>query len=329
MKKKNMSLLELIYEVIDKNVDKYLEKIDEKRRLRVDTRQMKETLEKEEGYMYNYGYYYGKKEAESFIGRRVRRLFINKNRVTAAMFPYKDMSHVEQLPLEKVKEAYHTTKIKYREDFREEDIKSEIFYALPRRLGNVSISDAYINEYGDVIGMGRYGLYVLKQRLDGDYPTCDMPRRSVGAKEDVKFRVHTLVSATFMNNPFTYLGKPMVHHIDGKKTNNYYKNLEYVKNHVMHIGIHHMIKCIQAKPCIGKDGKRIWTRWDDESLNKRLMMPAYVYGVSVEYIYDILAGEPYKIDEENPNIKYYRKRIPKINGKSTLVELKVIWKKKN
>lgn len=322
-----MNLKELIYEVIDKNVDKYLEKIDKKGRLRVDTRQIKETLEKEEGYIYAYGYLYGKKEAESFIGRRVRRLFINKNRVTAAMFPYKDMSHVEQLPFEKVKEAYRITKTKYRDDFRKDNIKSTIFYALPDMVGNVRISDAYINEYGDVIAMGRYGLYVLKQRLDGGYPTCDMPRKSIGANDYVKFRTHTLVAMTFTNNPFTYIGKPMVHHIDGKKTNNYYKNLEYVKNHVIHRGVHHQIECIQASPRIGEDGKRIWMRWEEESLNKRLLMPAYVYGVSVEYIYDMLSGEPDKIDKENPNIRYYKRKVPNVNGKRVLVELRVTWKK--
>lgn len=327
MKKKNMSLLELIYEVVDQNVDKYLEKIDKKGRLRVDARQMKETLKKEAGYMYAYGYHHGQKEAESFIGRRVRRLFINKNRVTAAMFPYRDMTYVAKLQSHKVKEAYITTREKYREDFDKKTIRSDVFYAMPSRIGKHTINNAYINEYGDVIAMGKEGLYLVKSRLDGNYISLDMPRRSVGANDDIKFRVHTLVAATFLNNPFLYVGEPIVHHINGKKLDSNYKNLEYVKDQGVHRAVHHRIECIQAKPCIGEDGKRIWTRWDDESLNKRLLMPAFLYGVSVEYIYDILAGEPYKIDEENPNIKYYRKKVPKINGRRVLVELRVTWEK--
>ncbi|OLR62509.1 hypothetical protein BHF69_07330 [Anaerostipes sp. 992a] len=323
-----MSLTELIKKIVDESVDKSLKKIDEKRRLRVDTRQMRGILEKEEGYMYAYGYLYGKKEAESFIKKRVRRLFTNKNRFSGCAFPYKDMSHVEQLPFEKVKEAYHTTKIKYREDFKEQTIRSDIFYAMPSQIGKYTINNAYINEYGDVIAMGEEGLYLVKSRLDGNYISLDMPRRSIVSVENVKFRLHTLIAATFLNNPFLYVGEPIVHHINGKKLDSHYKNLEYVKDQGVHRAVHHRIECIQAKPCIGENGKRIWTRWDDESLNKRIQMPAFLYGVSVDYIYDMLSREPYKIDKENTNIKYYRRRIPKINGKSTLVELKVTWKKK-
>ena len=323
-----MSLTELIKRTVDERIDKSLKKIDEKRRLRVDTRQMREILEKEEGYMYAYGCYYGREEAESFIKQRVRRLFTNKNRFSGCAFPYKDMRSVKKLSADEVQKAYRATKEQYREDFSAYDIKTDTFYALPSQIGKYKLKNAYINEYGDVIAMGRYGLYVLKQRLDRDYPTLDMPRKSVGPNDDVKFRVHTLVAITFLNNPFLYVGEPVVHHIDGNKKNNHYSNLEFVKNQAVHKRIHHCLANIQANPCVGSDGSKIWTRWEEESLNKRLLLPAYIYGVSVEYIYDMLSGEPYKIEEDNPNIKYYRRKVPKVNGKRVLVELKVTWKKK-
>lgn len=322
-----MSLTELIKKTVDESVDKSLKKIDEKRRLRVDTRQMRVILEKEEGYMYAYGYLYGKKEAESFIKKRVRRLFTNKNRFSGCAFPYKDMRSVKKLSADEVQKAYRATKEQYREDFSAYDIKTDIFYALPSPIGKYKIKNAYINEYGDVIAMGRYGLYVLKPRLDGDYLIYNMPRRTHGVKEIVKFRVHTMVAVTFLNNPFLCVGEPVVHHIDGNKKNNHYSNLEFVKNQAVHKRIHHCLADIQAKPCVGSDGIKIWTRWEEESFNKRLLLPAYIYGVSVEYIYDILDGEPYKIDGENPNIKYYRRKVQQVNGKRVLVELRVTWKK--
>ena len=322
-----MSLNELIKKIVDESIEKSLKRLNQKRRLRVDTCQMGKILEKEAGYMYVYGYHHGQKEGKSFIKKRVRRIFLNKNRLNGSMFPYKDMSHVYKLPFEEVEEAYRITKEKYREDFDKKTIRSDVFYAMPSRIGKYTINNAYINEYGDVIAMGEEGLFVVKSRLDGNYISLDMPVRSIGSEENVKFRIHTLVAATFLNNPFLYVGEPVVHHINGKKLDSHYKNLEYVKDQSLHRAVHHRIECIQAKPTVGDDERKIWTRWDDDSLNKRIQMPAFVYGVSVEYIYDILAGEPYKIDEENPNIEYYRKRVPKINGKSTLVELRVTWKK--
>ena len=324
-----MSLNELIKKIVDESIEKSLKRLNQKRRLRVDTCQMGKILEKEAGYMYVYGYHHGQKEGESFIKKRVRRLFVNKNRITGCAFPYKNMRSVKKLSADEVQKAYRATKEQYREDFSADDIKTDTFYALPSQIGKYTINNAYINEYGDVIAMGEEGLFVVKSRLDGNYISLDMPVRSIGSGENVKFRLHTLVAATFLNNPFLYVGEPVVHHINGKKLDSHYKNLEYVKDQSLHRAVHHRIECIQAKPTVGDGGRKIWTRWDDDSLNlnKRIQMPAFLYGVSVEYIYDLLAGEPYKIDEENPNIEYYRKRVPKINGKSTLVELRVTWKK--
>lgn len=75
------------------------------------------------------------------------------------------------------------------------------------------------DEFGRIFGKNDIE---LKQRLDADgYPVVTLG--STNMRRSVK-RIHQIVAMLFVDN---LQNKPEVNHIDGKKTNNHYSNLEW------------------------------------------------------------------------------------------------------
>ena len=63
--------------------------------------------------------------------------------------------------------------------------------------------------------------YVMKQQSRNGYKTIMLKSNEGKAKI---FKVHRLVAETFIENPNNY---PIINHIDGKKDNNHFTNLEW------------------------------------------------------------------------------------------------------
>lgn len=78
------------------------------------------------------------------------------------------------------------------------------------------LEDKYeVSNYGNV--RNKYGRIFTPKKANNGYL-----RTSLGMKRDY---THRIVAQHFVDNPFSL---PEVNHIDGDKTNNYYKNLEWV-----------------------------------------------------------------------------------------------------
>lgn len=90
--------------------------------------------------------------------------------------------------------------------------------------------DAFVSNWGRISVNGR----LIEPKVDSE----GYLRASVEGRRD---RVHRFVAAEWCENP---LGKSMVNHIDGDKTNNRAENLEYVtpKENAEHAGRMGLIK---------------------------------------------------------------------------------------
>lgn len=81
-----------------------------------------------------------------------------------------------------------------------------------------------ITEYGEVISLARKwkrGFRILKHSYDEDgYSQVSLSKEN----QRITKKVHRLVALHHIENPNGYI---MINHIDGAKTNNYYRNLEW------------------------------------------------------------------------------------------------------
>jgi hypothetical protein len=110
----------------------------------------------------------------------------------------------------------------------------------------------FISSYGKIISFVPDTKFMfLSQRIDRDgYLTV---RLSIGGKSLTKF-VHRLVAETFIENP---KGKPFVNHINGLKTSNDARNLEWVTHsenmqHAYIAGLCNKNRDLIVDKCTGK-----------------------------------------------------------------------------
>lgn len=109
----------------------------------------------------------------------------------------------------------------------------------------------YIDENGIVISYGNYGSKILGEKKilkqyikTGGYKNVAL----MDNNSKVKYiRVHRIVAAAYCNNEFD---KPYVNHIDENRTNNNYKNLEWVTP--KENNLHSLIKKIYMYDLTGK-----------------------------------------------------------------------------
>ena len=117
------------------------------------------------------------------------------------------------------------------------------------------------------------------------------------AGEDICFRVHRLVAEAFCENPQL---KPIVNHLDGRKTNNHYTNLEWCTHqentiHAREIGL---IKPT-ARPTFRKLSEdqvseiRSSHKPFDRIFGSRAL--GRKYGVTHNTIQDVLLGKTYQL----------------------------------
>lgn len=99
-----------------------------------------------------------------------------------------------------------------------------------------------INPFGDIRSLPRNGTKggIIKPSIDRyGYLKVVLHKNN----KSHYYTVHRLVAKTFVDNP---LNKDTVNHIDGNKTNNYYKNLEWVS---MKENLEHSYRCgLQRHP---------------------------------------------------------------------------------
>lgn len=120
---------------------------------------------------------------------------------------------------------------------------------------NIPKGDYIIGNYGTIISKKCNKIKILKQKLNIDgYPIVNLQDIY---KQSKQVRVHRLVAWEFCRGYDEKSNRVIVNHIDGIKTNSYYKNLEWVtiKENNKHA---HMIGLNKAHNRIN----------DDEYINK-------------------------------------------------------------
>ena len=90
---------------------------------------------------------------------------------------------------------------------------------------NIPKGDYPIGNYGTIISRKCNKIKILKQKLNVDgYPIVNLQDVN---KQSKQVRVHRLVAWEFCRGYDEKSHKTIVNHIDGVKTNSYYKNLEW------------------------------------------------------------------------------------------------------
>lgn len=119
------------------------------------------------------------------------------------------------------------------------------------------LKDYYINSYGDIIGIKRKGMQLLKPKLSNNgYLTVGLRDEHGNRKY---YFVHRLVAFTFLKNPRG--NYTQVNHIDGDKTNNSSENLEWTdqRGNTIHAYKNGLIKNVLQPGKLYKHGIKIAT----------------------------------------------------------------------
>lgn len=102
------------------------------------------------------------------------------------------------------------------------------------------------------------------------------------------FRVHRIVAKAFIDNPNNY---PQINHIDGNKTNNDFRNLEWC---TLQQNINHAIKNHLCGKLCNKYAREIRSLYKFHSKDNNGTILAKKYGVSIVAINNIVHGKTYK-----------------------------------
>lgn len=119
------------------------------------------------------------------------------------------------------------------------------------------LKDYYINSYGDIIGVKRKGMQLLKPKLSNTGYLIVGLRSEQGNRK--YYFVHRLVAFTFLKNPRGHLTQ--VNHLDGNKTNNDVHNLEWTdaRGNTLHAYKNDLIKNVLQPGNLYKNGIKIAT----------------------------------------------------------------------